>query len=364
MMVPPYAPEIGSMRIGIAGPPFSGKTTLFRAVTGLDPDPARSGDPAGVVGLVPVPDPRLDHLSAVFRPRKHTPARLEFVDFPGLEPGVEGERKRQILARLREMDALLLVFDAFSGEGSPAAALAAWELLKMDFLFSDLEILGKRIEKLRSGAAKPTRTQEAERRELELLDRVRGEAERRGTLSGIRLEPAEDKILRGFSLLSPKPSLVVLNEKDPPCGELPPVVRDRCPGAIRLSAQLEREIAELPSSERGPFLEGLGIEEPASHRMVREVYRLLGLISFFTTGEDECRAWTVRAGDDVVTAAGRIHSDLARGFIRAEVYSYESFRELGSEGAVKARGRIRTEGRDYIVKDGDVLTILFNTGGR
>lgn len=352
------------MRIGIAGPPFGGKTTLFRAVTGLDPDPARASDPSGVVACVPVPDPRLDHLSSVFRPKKHTPAQLEFVDFPGLEPGGESERKRQILARLREMDALVLVFGAFGEGASPVRALEAWELLKMDFLFSDLEILGKRIEKLRAGAARPSRTREAEQKELALLERVRGEAERRETLAGIPLDPAEEKLLRGFSLLSSKPFLVAINEKEPPAGDPPPELKARCPGAIRLSAQLEKEIAELPPAERGPFLRELGIDESAGPRLVREVYRLLGLISFFTTGEDECRAWTIRSGDDVVTAAGRIHSDLARGFIRAEVYPYEAFRELGSEKAVKARGLLRTEGRGYIVKDGDVLTILFNVGGR
>lgn len=352
------------MRIGLTGPPFGGKTTLFRTLTGLDPDPSQASDPSGVAACVPVPDPRLDYLSSVFRPRKHTPAQLEFVDFPGLVPGSESERKRQILARLREMDALVLVFDAFSEGASPVRALEAWDLLKMDFLFSDLDILGKRIEKLRAGASRPSRTREAEQRERALLERVREEAERRETLAGLALDPAEEKLLRGFSLLSSKPFLVVVNEKEPPGGDPPAELKVRCPAAIRLSAKLEKEIAELSPAERDLFLRELGIAEPAGCRLVREVYRLLGLISFFTTGEDECRAWTIRAGDDVVTAAGRIHSALARGFIRAEVYSYDAFRELGSERAVRARGLLRTEGKGYLVKDGDVLTILFNVGGR
>ncbi len=352
------------MKIGIAGPRFGGKTTLFQAMTGQAPDPAKASGAAGVLARVLVPDPRLDHLSSVFKPKKHTPAALDVLDFPGFELGDASEHKKQILAQLREMDALLLVFNAFEEGASPARAAETYDTVKMEFLFSDFDILEKRIEKLRVGAAKPTKTQEAEKKELALLERIKGEAEKRETLAETRLDAAEEKMLRGFAFLSQKPTIVVINEKDAPAGDLPPEAKARCPGAVRLSAQLEKEIAELAPEEREPFLKDLGLTEPAGQRMVREIYRLLGLVSFFTTGEDECRAWTIKAGDNAVAAAGKIHTDLARGFIRAEVYPYDRFKELGSEKAVKAKGLLRMEGKDYAVKDGDILNILFNVGGR
>jgi len=352
------------MKIGIGGPRLGGKSTLFAAMTGQAPDPARAAGVAGVLARVAVPDARLDHLSSVFKPKKHTPAQLDVIDFPGFELGDASEHKRQILAQYRETDALILVFGAYAeGEGLAKAA-ETWDAVKTELFFADLDILDKRIEKLRGSVTKPTKTQEAEKKELALLTRVREEAERRETLAGIPLDAAEEKLLRSFAFLSQKPTIVVLNEKEAPAGDPPAEVRARCPGAVRLSAKIEQEIAELPPEDRAPFLKDLGLDEPAGHRMIREIYALLGLASFFTTGEDECRAWTIRAGDNAVTAAGKIHSDLARGFIRAEVYNYESFRELGSEKAVKAKGLLRMEGKDYIVKDGDILHILFNVSGR
>jgi GTP-binding protein YchF len=352
------------MKIGIAGPPFGGKSTLFTAVTGQAPDPAKSAGTGGVLARVNVPDPRLDRLTAAFKPKKHTPAQLDVVDFPGFELGDSSEHKRQILAQLREMDAVVLVFGAYAEGDTVEKAAEVFDTVKTELFFSDLEILEKRIEKLRVGVTKPTKTQELEKRELAVLERVKGEAEKRETFAGIPLDAAEEKLLRGFAFLSQKPTIVVVNEKDTPAGEPPPGLKSRCPGAIRLSAKLEQEIAELAPADREPFLKDLGLSEPAGPRLIREIYALLGLLSFFTTGEDECRAWTIRAGDNAVTAAGKIHTDLAKGFIRAEVYPYASFEELGSEKAVKAKGLLRMEGKDYVVKDGDVLHILFNVSGR
>jgi GTP-binding protein YchF len=352
------------MKIGIAGPLLSGKSTLFTAMTGQAPDPAKASGTAGVLARVAVPDARLDHLSAVFKPKKHTPAQLDVLDFPGFELGDTSEHKKQILAQFREMDALVLVFGAYGeGETSDKAA-EVYDTVKTEFFFSDLDILDKRIEKLKVSVTKPTKTQEMEKKELVVLERIKAEAERRESVAGIHLDAAEEKLLRGFAFLSQKPTIVVLNEKEAPTGEAPPGVKARCPGAVRLSAKLEQEIAELAPEEREPFLKDLGLAEPAGHRMVREIYKLLGLASFFTTGEDECRAWTIKAGENAVTAAGKIHSDLARGFIRAEIYHYDSFKELGSEKAVKAKGLFRMEGKEYAVKDGDILHILFNVSGR
>lgn len=353
-----------AMKIGIAGPRFSGKSTLCAAVTGQPPDPSKAAAGAPVLARVLVPDPRLDHLSAVFQPKKHTPATLDLLDFPGFDLGETSEHKRQTLAQLREMDALVLVFGAFAPDESLEKAADAWDAVRTEFFFADLEIVEKRIEKLKVSVTKPTKTQEQEKRELALLQRLRVEAEQRETFAGIPLDGAEQKMIRGFCFLSQKPSIGVLNTADAPDGELPASVASKCAGALRLSAKLEQEIAELAPSDRAPFLKELGLEETAGQRMVREVYRLLGLCSFFTTGEDECRAWTIQAGDDAVTAAGKIHSDLARGFIRAEVYRYEDFKTHGSEKTLKAKGLLRSEGKEYVVQDGDVLHILFNVSGR
>ncbi len=352
------------MKIGIGGPQFSGKSTLFTAMTGQAPDPARAAGASGVLARVSVPDARLDHLADVFKPKKRTYAQLDVVDFPGFELGDRSEHKRQIIHQYRETDALILVVGAYAeGEGLAKAA-EAYDALKTELFFSDLDILERRIEKLKVSVTKPTKSQEQEKKELPLLERVRAEAEKRETLAGIPLDPNEEKTLRSFSFVSQKPTIVVLNEKDAPAGEPPPEVTARCPGAIRLSAQLEREIAELPPEDREAFMKDLGLTEPVGYRMIREIYRLLGLASFFTTGEDECRAWTINAGDDAVTAAGKIHSDLARGFIRAEVYTYDHFKEHGSEKALKAKGLLRMEGKEYRVKDGDIFHVLFNVSGR
>jgi GTP-binding protein YchF len=352
------------MKIGIAGPPFGGKTTLFAAMTGQAPDPAKASETAGVLARVSVPDPRLDHLSSVFRPKKHTPTQLDVLDFPGVELGDSSEHKRQILAQLREMDALVLVFGAYAEGETPAKAAETYEHVKTEFFFADLDILDKRIEKLKESAAKSTKTRDREKSELASLERIKTEAERRETLVGITLDAAEEKLLRGFAFLNMKPTIVVINEKDAPAGEPPVEVKARCPGAIRLSAKIELELAELPPADREPFLRDLGITEPAGPRLIREVYGLLGLVSFFTTGEDECRAWTIKSGDNAVTAAGKVHTDLSRGFIRAEVYHVEDFKIHGSEKALKAKGLMRMEGRDYVVRDGDVLSILFNVSSR
>jgi GTP-binding protein YchF len=352
------------MKIALAGPRFSGKTTLFAAVTGLPLDPAKAAAITGVLSRVNVPDPRLDRLAEVLKPKKHTFAQLDLLDFPGIDLGETSEHKRQLLAQLREMDALVLVVGAYAEGESLAKAAGMVDAVRTEFFFSDLDILEKRIEKLKASVTRPTKTQELEKKELALLERLRAEAERRETLAGIALDANEEKFLRGFAFLSQKPMRVVLNEKDVPPSELPPDVQSKCPGALRLSAKLEQEIAELPSEERAPFMKELGLVEPAGPRLIRSIYALLGLQTFFTTAGDECRAWTIRKGDNAVTAAGKVHNDMAAGFIRAEVYPFDDFMSHGSEKALRSKGLIRAEGRDYLVKDGDILHILFNVSGR
>ena len=352
------------MKIGLAGPRLGGKSTLFAAITGQASDPARASGHGPVPGVVPVQDPRLDHLTAVFKPRKHTPAQLEVLDFPGLDLGETSEHKKRIMAQLREVDAIILVFAAYAEGHTLEQAAESYDAVKTEFLFSDLEMMDKRIEKLRSSVTKSTKTQEQDQRELILLERLKKEAEAKESLAGIEMDANEQKMVRSFAFLIQKPILVVLNVAEAPTGALPDAVKKRCPDAIRLSAQLEQEITEISPEERGAFLKELGLEEAAAQKLVREVYRLLGLCSFFTTGEDECRAWTIQVGENVVSAAGKIHSDLARGFIRADVYSFNDFLEHGSEKALRAKGLFRSEGRDYSVHDGDVMRINFNVSKR
>ncbi len=352
------------MKIGLAGPRLGGKSTLFATITGHALDPARASGHGPVSGVVPVQDPRLDHLTSVFKPRKHTPAQLEVLDFPGLDLGETSEHKKRIMAQLREVDAIILVFAAYDAGETLEKAAESYDTVKTEFLFSDLEMMDKRIEKLRVSSTKPTKTQEQEQRELVLLERLKKEAEAEESLAGIEMDADERKMVRSFAFLTQKPILVVLNVADPPTGELSDAVKKRCPDAIRLSAKLEQEITELPEEERGAFLIELGLEEPAARKLVSEVYRLLGLCSFFTVGEDECRAWSIPVGENVVTAAGKIHSDLARGFIRADVYSFDDFLAHGSEKALRAKGLIQSEGRDYTVRDGDILHIHFNVSKR
>ncbi len=352
------------MKIGLAGPRFGGKSTLFAAITGHAPDPARAPGHDPVPGVVPVQDPRLDHLTSVFKPRKHTPAQLEVLDFPGLDLGETSEHKKRIMAQLREVDAIILVFAAYAQGDTLEQAAESYDAVKTEFLFSDLEMMDKRIEKLRSSVTKVTKTQEQDQKELMLLERLKTEAEAKESLAGIEMDVNEQKMVRSFAFLMQKPILVVLNVAEAPTGALPDAVKKRCPDAIRLSAQLEQEITEISTEERGAFLKELGLEEAAAHKLVREVYRLLRLCSFFTTGEDECRAWTIQVGENVVSAAGKIHSDLARGFIRADVYSFNDFREHGSEKALRAKGLIRSEGRDYTVQDGEIMRINFNVSKR
>lgn len=352
------------MKIGLAGPRLGGKSTLFAAMTGHAPDPARASGQDPVPGVMSVQDPRLDHLTSVFNPRKHTPAQLEVLDFPGLDLGETSEHKKRIMAQLREVDALILVFAAHAEGDTLEQAAESYDTVKTEFLFADLEMMNKRIEKLRVSVTKASKMQEQDQRELALLERLQKEAEAKESLAGTEMDANEQKMVRSFAFLIQRPMLVVLNVAEPPRGELPDAVKKRCPDAIRLSAKLEQEMTEIPQEEREAFLKELGLEEAAAHKLVREVYRLLGLCSFFTVGEDECRAWTIPVGENVVTAAGKIHSDLARGFIRADVYSFDDFQANGSEKALRAKGLIRSEGRDYTVQDGDIIHVHFNVSKR
>lgn len=361
------------MQIGIVGLPNSTKTTIFNALTRSQA--ATSAFSTGQVevntAIVQVPDPRIDRLSAMFNPRKTTYARIQYNDIAGLKAGMgrDGTLSGGLLNAIAQNDALLHVVRAFEddnvphpeGTVDPARDLAA---LDFEFIFTDLNIVERRMERLARDLGKrgayPTR--QADQEEFDLLMRIKENLEQEIPARDLDLTPEEEKRLRGFQLLTLKPTLVVLNVGEKGLADPAHYVdyRHRRTAVICLRGQLEMEIAQLEGEEAEMFLREYGISEPGLNRLIRLSYDLLGLHSFFTVGEDEVRAWTIRKGATAVEAAGVIHSDLARGFIRAEVVAYDDLIAAGSMAEARKAGKFRLEGRDYVVQDGDIMNIRFN----
>jgi GTP-binding protein YchF len=334
------------MRAGLAGYSRSGKTSLFNALTGL-----RRGPEAKLhLGAIKVPDPRLDRLSAIFKPRKTTPAEVLLADLPG--PRSKGASlEPDALQALREVDALCLVLRGFEADANPVRDLRDYDA---ELIVSDLAAAEKRIHRLKQ--------EHSTGGELLELQRVVQHLEAGGPLRTLVMSGPEEHALAQFGFLSRKPLLVVDNVAEPEAAApVPAAIADaaRALGAesIALSAEVESEIAELPAAEQPDYLASLGLREPARAVFLRAVYSLLHQISFFTVGEDEVRAWTIRRGDKAARAAGRIHSDLEKSFVRAEVMHYDDFIAAGSEHKARETGKLRLEGKDYAVQDGDILQI-------
>jgi len=355
------------MRVALIGPPQSGKSTLFAAVAeagGSNVDLSRPDQPH--LAVVKVPDERLDVLAEHFHPKKIVPAELEFLDLPGLNLSDEAGRNRAKThwAAMRQADMLVFVVRAFDDATVPAyrdrvdPESDVRELLD-EMLFADLDQVTNRIEKLTAALKKPARDHKEQQRELELMQRLSESLENEKTIADAIGSETEDKLIRSFAFLSQKPMLVVLNLGEEAVGEDGPESIASVP-CLRLSARIEEEIARLDEAERSEFLSDLGVDSPARDRLVQACYHALGLVSFLTYGEDECRAWTVPAGTPAVEAAGEIHSDIARGFIRAETVAYDDFISAGDMKAAKAAGRVRLEGKTYVIQDGDMITFRFN----
>ena len=348
------------MKIGIAGFPRAGKTTVFNALTGLHASVGAYADPGKPnLGTIKVPDERVDRLQAIFNPRKRTYAEIVFVDFPGGGERSGGALDESTLVQMRDADALVQVVRGFpdpltQGAADPGRDIEAF---KSELVLADLAIVEKRIERLRK--------EKGREQEAELLERCRIALEAETPLRRVALGPAETRILSGFGLLSRLPLLVVVNVPEAAvAAPLPEAVRarlaaDGVPGLV-LCAQIEMEIAALDPADRGAFLADLGLRESARDRFVQAAYALLDLISFLTTGEDEVRAWPIRRGTTAVKAAGKIHSDIERGFIRAEVVPYDEFIRLGSEAKCREAGKLRLEGKEYVVQDGEIIHFRFN----
>jgi hypothetical protein len=361
------------MQVTIVGLPGSGKTTVFNALTGGHAEVGgfSGGRAAPNVGVVKVPDERLDRLSELFRPKKTVPADVTYVDV-AIPAGAarEGTIQPDVLAQIRNADALLHVARAFDTGTSdrPADAWRDVDELDLEFTVADLLVIEKRLEKLRTtGRHGSASEREQNALEEELLDRLEPHLSEGRPLRALELTDDEERRLRGFRFLTQKPVLVVLSIDE---ARLSEAARLEDEGKARyaqphadvaaLAGKIEAEIAQLPEEDAALFMEDLGIVEASRGRIVRLTYALLGLFSFFTAGEDECRAWTLRAGSSAVDAAGAIHSDLARGFIRAEVVTYDDLMACGSMAEARKRGLLRAEGKAYQVRDGDVIEVLFN----
>ncbi len=351
------------LSIGIVGLPNVGKSTLFTALTRKSAlaanYPFATIDPN--TGMVPVPDPRLDALAEVFKPEKVTPASVEFVDIAGLVKGAsEGEGLgNQFLANIRETDAICEVVRFFSdpdvvhvgGEPDPEDDV---ETIRTELILADLGTVERAIPRLEKEAK---RDKEAAA-ELEVVRRVYEWLSAGHRAFRMEMTDEERKMLRGLHLLTMKPMLYVANIDESEIGKPLPEIDGQAP--IPICAKIESEMTGLDPDELQEYLEMEGLEEPGLNVLIRQAYTLLGLQSFFTGGPKEVRAWTVRIGAKAPEAAGEIHTDFERGFIKAEVCGWDELVEAGSEAAVRAAGKMRLEGKDYVVQDGDVIHFKFN----
>jgi GTP-binding protein YchF len=354
------------VQLGILGLAKSGKTTLFNTLTTSQLATgkfAASGETH--LGVATVRDPRLEQLRELFKPRKYVPATVQYMDIPGIKRGESAESLD--LAKLKTVDALVHVVRAFDDpeivhpEGAVDAARDA-AMVDLELILADHDLVERRIERL-DKAVKRGLTPEEQRERALLGDVIRPALEAEKPLRGIELDPEDERRLRGFQLLSAKPMLLVINTDEAraaaPAEEFG-IVAGAAVTAITVSAPIEQEISLLPPAEQRDFLSDLGLAEPSLDRVNRASYELLGLIAFFTVGEDEVRAWALRRGSRAREAAGAIHSDIERGFIRAEVVRWDDLLRLKTLAACRDAALLRLEGKEYVVQDGDVVHFRFN----
>lgn len=362
------------MKLGVVGLPNVGKSTLFNAITQAGAQAANypfcTIEPN--VGVVPVPDARLTRLSEMYSPKKTTPATIEFVDIAGLVRGASrGEGLgNKFLSHIREVDAVVHVVRCFEDENvvhvdGSVDPVRDMETINLELVFADLETVERRIDRtkkmMKSGDKRPGR-------ELEILEAIRAALEAGRPARTVPVDEEDAPFVKGLFLLTTKPVVYVANVAEDALGAAPDAMAARVyeaaaregAEAMTVCAQLEEEVSALDPAEKAAFLAEMGVQESGLDQLVRACYRLLGLISFLTAGADEVRAWTIRRGWKAPQAAGVIHTDFERGFIRAEIVSYDTLVSLGSMAACREKGLVRSEGKDYVMQDGDVTLFRFN----
>ena len=351
------------MKLGIIGLPQSGKTSLFNALTrGNTPTTASAGRIEIHQAVVDVPDPRVDKLSAMFKPRKTIYAKVTYADIAGLESGAaKSGISGQLLNQLAQMDGFIHVVRCFADENVPHPSDSInpqrdMDAMESELLLNDLITVERKLERLVDERKKGGTDKTLNARQTSLFERLHGTLSENKPLRGMEFDAEETKELASFGLLSRKPILIAYNTGEGQSAPVPAVEH----ASIALQGKLEMEIAQLSPEDAAVFMQEYGIEEPSLYRMIRLSYDLLQQQSFFTVGEDEVRAWTVQRGASAQEAAGAIHTDLQKGFIRAEVVAYDDLISLGSMNEAKARGKLRLEGKQYPVKDGDIVHIRFN----
>ncbi|MGO9272930.1 MAG: redox-regulated ATPase YchF [Terriglobia bacterium] len=353
------------LKIGIVGLAQSGKTTLFRILTHAHTSGPGAGRTEAQVGVVHVPDARLDRLTAMYEPKKTIHASVEYVDTPGSV--IEVARTGSQAQSLREVSALAHVVRAFEDETIVAEAGSIdpkrdIENVELEFILSDLAVVEKRIERLEKDIKKQKNP--ALEKEFQVLQLAKTALETQTPLRELELSADDERAIRGFTFLSQKPVLYVLNLSEADAARADAAEEFAAAAGLKqrrhtavtaICGQIEAELAELSDADAAEFMASYGLKESAISRLIRSGYGLLGLISFFTVGEDECRAWTIRAGSTALEAAGEIHTDIQRGFIRAEVVRYEDLVAAGSLAEARTRGTLRLEGKEYVVEDGEVV---------
>ncbi|MBL8153199.1 MAG: redox-regulated ATPase YchF [Anaerolineae bacterium] len=358
------------MRLGIIGLPNSGKTTIFNALTrqNLPTGAATSGQFEVHTAVVNVPDARVDRLKAMYNPRKTIYATVTYADIGGLDKGIsEGGLKGQFRNELAQADGFVHVVRAFDDPTVPHPYMDVdpqrdVEIIDSEFLLSDLVTVEKRVERLQADLrVRGKMVDKSVPAELELMERFKAHLEAERPLFELEITPEQEKSIRGYGFLTIKPVLVVLNQGDE-AKDVNSLLQYNRAGSrmVSLQGKIEAELAQLPPDDAALFMQEYGITELSAARLISLSYDLLAIQSFFTVGEDEVRAWSVAIGATAPEAAGAIHTDLQKGFIRAEVMAYDDLITAGSEAALKSIGKFRLEGKEYIVKDGDIVHIRHN----